>query len=79
MVEHQAGLPVLVEPLSANASDQGSFPELIDRHLNNLRCAHGFDYVVADSAPYSSDHIRDLGTAGMKFVTRVPENEAFAF
>lgn len=73
MVEHQAGLPVLMEPLSGNASDQGSFPELIDRHLSHLQNAHGFEYVVADSALYSADHIRRLHEAGTKFITRVPE------
>jgi transposase len=72
MVEHQAGLPMLMEPLSGNASDQGSFPELIDRHLSHLQHAHGFDYVVADSALYSSGHIRDFDEAGTKFITRVP-------
>lgn len=72
MVEHQAGLPVLMEPLSGNSSDQGSFPELIDRHLSHLQRAHGFDYVVADSALYSADHIGDLDEAGTKFITRVP-------
>lgn len=72
MVEHQAGLPVLMEPLSGNSSDQGSFPELIDRHLSHLQRAHGFDYVVADSALYSADHIGDLDKAGTKFITRVP-------
>jgi transposase len=72
MVEHQAGLPMLMEPLSGNASDQSSFPDLIDRHLIHLQRAHGFDYVVADSALYSADHIRDLDEAGTKFITRVP-------
>jgi len=72
MVEHKAGLPVLMEPLSGNASDQGSFRELIDRHVDHLQNAHGFDYVVADSALYSAGHIQDLDEAGTKFVTRVP-------
>jgi len=72
IVEHKAGLPVLMEPLSGNASDQGSFRELIDRHLGHLQNAHGFDYVVADSALYSAGHVQDLDEAGIKFVTRVP-------
>jgi transposase len=72
MVEHKAGLPVLMEPLSGNASDQGSFRELIDRHVDHLQNVHGFDYVVADSALYSAGHIQDLDEAGTKFVTRVP-------
>ena len=69
---HQAGLPVLMEPLSGNSSDQGSFPELIDQHLSQLQRAHRFDYVVADGALYSADHIGDLDKAGTKFTTRVP-------
>jgi transposase len=40
---HQAGMPMLMEPLSGNSSDQGSFPELIGRHLSHLQGAHGFD------------------------------------
>ncbi|WP_263840538.1 IS1634 family transposase [Salinibacter sp.] len=72
MVEHQAGLPMLMEPLSGNTNDQGSFPELIDRHLSHLQRANGFDYVVPDSALYSADHIDDLDKAGTKFITRVP-------
>jgi transposase len=72
MVEHQAGIPMLMKPLSGNASDQSSFPELIDRHISHLRRAHEFDYVVADSALYSADHIGDLDKAGTKFITRVP-------
>lgn len=67
MVEHKAGLPVLMEPLSGNASDQGSFRELIDRHVDHLQNVHGFDYVVADSALYSAGHIQDLDEAGTKF------------
>jgi transposase len=72
MVEHKAGLPMLMEPLSGNASDQGSFPELIDQHLGHLQNAHGFDYVVARSSLYSSSHVEDLGRNGVKFITRVP-------
>lgn len=73
MVEHQAGLPLLMQPLSGNASDQASFPELIKEHLAHLQMAHGLDYVVADCALYSAEHIRELARSGTKFITRVPE------
>jgi transposase len=36
IVERKAGLPVLMEPLSGNVSDPGSFPDLIDRHVDHL-------------------------------------------
>ena len=73
IVERKAGLPVLMKPLSGNVSDPGSFPELIDRHVEHLQNAHGFDYVVADSSLYSADHVEELTESGVKFVTRVPE------
>jgi transposase len=73
IVERKAGLPVLMKPLSGNVSDSGSFPELIDRHVDHLQNVHGFDYVVADSSLYSSDHVEKLTENGVKFVTRVPE------
>ena len=37
IVERKAGLPVLMKSLSGNVSDPGSFPELIDRHVEHLR------------------------------------------
>jgi len=73
IVERKAGLPVLMKPLSGNVNDSGSFPELIDRHVDHLQNAHGFDYVVADSSLYSADHVGKLTESGVKFVTRVPE------
>jgi transposase len=72
-VERKAGLPVLMKPLSGNVNDSGSFPELIDRHVEHLQNVHGFDYVVADSSLYSADHVEKLTESGVKFVTRVPE------
>jgi len=73
IVEHKAGLPVLMQPLSGNSSDQGDFPKLIERHLSQLQQAHGFDYLVADAALYGAEHIQALDRRGTKFVTRVPE------
>lgn len=73
MVEHQAGLPILMQPLSGNASDQASFPVLIRRHVAALRQAHGIDYIVADAALFSAEHLRELDQSGTKFITRVPE------
>ncbi|MCS3634875.1 transposase [Salinibacter ruber] len=73
IVERQAGLPVLMKPLSGNVSDPGSFPELIDRHVEHLQNVHRFEYVVADSSLYSADHVEKLTESGVKFVTRVPD------
>ena len=73
IVEWKTGLPVLMKPLFGNVSYTGSFPQLIDRHVEHLQKVHGFDYVVADSALYSADHVEKLTESGVKFVSRVPE------
>ena len=73
MVEQRSGLPLLMQPLSGNASDQAELPRLVEGHLRQLQMAHGVDYVVADCALYGSDHIRALDEQGVKFITRVPE------
>ena len=67
MPKRKAGLPVMMKPLSGNACDSGSFPELIDRHVEHLQNAHGFDYVVADSSLYNADHVEELTESGVKF------------
>ena len=74
IVERKAGLPVLMKPLSGNVSDPGGFPKLIDRHIDHLQHVHGFDYVVADSALYSADHVEQLTDAGVKFAGAGSQN-----
>ncbi|MCS4098000.1 hypothetical protein [Salinibacter ruber] len=56
--QRKAGLLVLMKPLSGNVSDSASFPDLIVRYVEHLQNVHGFDYVVADSALYSADHVK---------------------
>jgi len=73
IVEQQAGIPLLMKPLSGNSSDKADFPALIQAHLDQLQQAHGVDYVVSDSALYSGDHIQWLDGQGTRFITRAPE------
>ena len=73
IVEQQAGIPLLMKPLSGNSSDKADFPVLIEAHLDQLQQAHGMHYVVSDSALYSADHIQRLDQAGVRFITRAPE------
>lgn len=73
IVEHKAGLPILMQPLSGNSSDQGDFPKLIEHHLAHLQQAHGFDYIVADAALFGADHIKSMDDRSVLFITRVPE------
>src|SRR5262245_43105935 len=72
VVEHQAGIPVLMKPLSGNSSDAQEFGQVIKDHIAHLHTAYGSTYLVADSALYSADNLQKLAETQMKWITRVP-------
>jgi transposase len=41
IVEHQAGIPILMQPLSGKSSDAKDFGEVRRRHVNQLQTAYG--------------------------------------
>jgi transposase len=72
IVEHQAGIPVLMQPLSGNSSDVTDFGQVVREHIAQLRTTYGTTYLVADSALYSADNLQKLAEARVKWITRVP-------
>ena len=72
MVEHQAGIPLLMKPLSGNSSDKRDFAPFIEAHIGQLREAHGLEYIVADSALYTAENLQRFGDT-VKWISRVPE------
>ena len=72
IVEHQAGIPVLMKPLSGNSSDAPEFGQVIRAHIAPLHTTYGTTYLVADSALYSEDNLQKLSETGLKWITRVP-------
>jgi transposase len=72
MVEHQAGIPLLMKPLSGNSSDKVEFGRVVDEHISELCRADTPLYLVADSALYSAENLRKLDQSAVKWITRVP-------
>jgi transposase len=72
MVEHQAGIPILMKPLSGNSSDAQDFGEVIHAHVQQLQPPYGLTYLVADSALYSAANLQKLAHTALKWITRVP-------
>ena len=72
IVEHQAGIPLLMQPLSGNSSDAQEFGQVIRNHIAHLHTTYGSTYLVADSALYSADNLQKLAETQMKWSTRVP-------
>jgi transposase len=72
IVEHQAGIPVLMKPLSGNSNDSVEFGRVVTEHVTQLRTAHQVTYLVADSALYTAENLGHLEQSGVKWLTRVP-------
>ena len=50
IVEHQAGIPLLMKRLSGNTSDESDFGHVVTQHIAQLHTTYGTTYMVADSA-----------------------------
>jgi transposase len=72
IVEQQAGIPVLMKPLSGNNSDVQDFGQLITDHMAQLQITYGTTFLVADGALYSAENLQKLAETRTKWITRVP-------
>jgi transposase len=78
IVEHQAGIPILMKALNGNTNDCSEFGQVVTAHVQQLHAAHRLTYLVADSALYSADNLETLANSGVPWVTRVPATLAEA-
>jgi transposase len=72
VVEHHAGIPVLMKPLNGNSSDAQDFGHIITDHIAQLQITYGTTCLVADSALYSAENLQKLAATRTKWITRVP-------
>ena len=72
VVEHQAGIPVLMKPLSGNSSDSKAFGQVVSDHIAQLHTPFSSTYLVADSALYSAENLQKLAETRLTWITRVP-------
>ena len=72
IVEHQAGIPLLMKPLSGNSRDAHDFGAVIGAHVQQLHTTYGMSYLVAASALSSAANLQTLAQTAMKWIRRVP-------
>jgi transposase len=72
LVEHQAGIPLLMKPLSGNTSDASDFGQVVTEHLAQLHTTSGTSDLVAESALDSEENLQKLAHPGRRWITRVP-------
>jgi transposase len=72
IVESQASIPMHMSAASGNGDDKTGFRSLVKSHVEQLQNATGFEYLVADSALYSEETLKELDSRVM-FISRMPE------
>jgi transposase len=72
IVAAQAGISVLMQPLSGNSRDAKDFGEVVSTPIDQLPISYGTTSLVADSALYSADTLPQLAKPRMKWIPRVP-------
>lgn len=72
IVEHQAGIPVLMKPRSGHTNDGRDFGPVVTHPMAHLQTAPGLAYLVADSALYRAENLQTFTQTRLKWITRVP-------
>jgi transposase len=74
ITESRANLPMMMRPLSGNASDKASFEETIERHVGQLRGDDGGPsmVVVTDSAAFTRGCLAAYQRQGLRWIMSVP-------
>jgi transposase len=72
IVEHQAGIPVLLQPLSGTGHDVQACGQVIRTHIEPLHTTYGMTSIEADSALYRAANLQKLAQTAMQCITHVP-------
>jgi transposase len=72
IIEHQAGIPVLMKPLSGNSSGVKEFGQVVSEHIAQWQTPYGPTELVADSVLYREANLQRFAHTQIKWMTRVP-------
>jgi transposase len=71
-MEHQAGMPVLMQPLSGTSRDVNAFGQVGRAHIAPWPTTDGTTDLVADRALYREANLQPVANTQLKWRTRVP-------
>ena len=73
IVEHQAGIPLWMQPANGNQIDTQAFAIIVKEHIASLTSAlHSQTKIIADAALFTSKTLQAFKENGMLFISRVP-------
>lgn len=72
LVEHPAGIPLLLTPRSGPTRDTSDGGPVVSQHRQPLQLPSGTTSLVADRALYSAENLQQLAHTQRQGITRVP-------
>jgi hypothetical protein len=72
LVDHQAGIPRRMPPLSGNTSEAIAFRHVVTEHMAPRHLTYGTADLVADSALYNAENLQPWAHTPGQWLTRVP-------
>lgn len=72
LVEHQAGIPLLMQPLSGHRRAVQALGQVIRTPIEPLHTTSGVTSIVADRALDRAANLQQLAQTAMQWITRVP-------
>ena len=73
IVEHQAGIPVRMQPGDGNQIDTQAFKSIVEEHVVSLKKAYDTPVkVIGDAALFTVEGIEKIKTNELLFISRVP-------
>lgn len=72
---HQSKIPILMQPLSGNASETDCYQEIIKNHIADLQTNIGMELISFDSKGYTEENIQILSkNPNLTWVSRPPNS-----
>ncbi|MEA3373624.1 MAG: IS1634 family transposase [Campylobacterota bacterium] len=72
IVEHQSGIPMLMQAADGNQSDKTAFGTIIDEHIGSLKAVADNPLFIADAALYTKENLASILKQEIDFISRVP-------
>jgi len=73
IVEHQAGIPLMMRAADGNQIDARAFASLVDAHIDSLKAMHTSTMtLIADAALFTAKGLEAIKDKQINFISRVP-------
>jgi transposase len=73
IVEHQAGIPLMMKAADGNQIDAKAFASIVDAHIDSLKAMNSTTVtLIADAALFTQKGLKSIKEKEIQFISRVP-------